>query len=886
MRRLLWFAFLFLAVGNLSAQQILDIRMNVQFKDVSLMQALNQLIDDHSVPLAFSDNLIPQRRIDRTFDNAQIRIILDELFEGTLLDYRVRGKVINLYRRDKPIGPVFTISGLLRDKASGEALIGATVHDQLSGQGTVSNEYGFYSLQLPAGRVILVCSYTGYEAQRDTFYLHRNSYQTIDLSSSLVLPVIEVMGSNAPLGIKAGSNVPLDQDMLARGPRLAGEDDPIRLLQLSTGVQTGTDGVEGLHVRGGDAGQNLVLIDGVPVYYAAHAAGVFSIFNGDAIRKAELIKGGFPAKYGGRLSSILDVRTKEGNNQKLAGKAEVGLLSGRLSLEGPLVKGKSSFFLAGRWSYLNWFLIPFSRRNKGERGINGSSYYYFNDLNAKLNYTLGKNDKLYLSYYRGGDNFMNGGRLVDSIAVRDGNGDLQQYRRFKGYFEGLHWSNSVGILRWNHIYSDRLFSNVSATFSELNVLSQSQAVDSIVHLQSGQFVNPFAASLFRSRIRDVGIRADFDFYPGNTNRHKVNFGWAANYRIFNPGALLLDNGQSDAVIDRRPKNVEVAGQEYVAYFSDDFTLSKDWQLYAGLHLSLNQVENTNYFSAQPRFGIYGQLTPTIGMKASLSHMSQFVHLLTNSSLGLPTDLWVPSTGEVRPERSWQGTIGIDLQLGKAWELSVEGYYKEMRDLVTFTEGANYLYDWRENLAIGQGNAQGLEVLLRRKQGRLTGWLAYTFSFTDRQFDRINFGRKYPYKFDRRHDIKLVAAYRVTPNIDLSANWILSSGFAYNLATSIYQLNFPGDFSPPVQLPDYGEKNKDRMPDYHRLDIGANFKFGDKKLRQQLHIGVYNVYNNRNPLYYTFRTEYISSGNELRQLQRYVQVRLLPILPSLSYAVRF
>jgi outer membrane receptor for ferrienterochelin and colicin len=886
MRRLLWFAFLFLAGWNLSAQKILDIRMNVQLEDVSLLQALNQLIDDHGVPLAFSDNLIPEHRINRTFTDIQIGHILEELFEGTLLDYRVRGSVIHLYRRNKPIGPVFTISGILRDSATGETLIGATVHDRLSGLGTESNEYGFYSLQLPAGKVVLVCSYTGYAAKEDSFYLHRNTYQPIALRSSLLLPLIEVLGSEAPLGITGGSSFQIDPEMAGRMPRLAGEEDPVRLLQLGTGVQTGTDGVEGLHVRGGNAGQNLVLVDGVPVYYAAHAAGVFSIFNSDAIRKAELIKGGFPAKYGGRLSSILDVRTKEGNNQKLSGKAEVGMISGRLSLEGPLVKGKSSFFLGGRWSYLNMFVMPFSRIAKGRNGVNGSTYYYFDDFNAKLNYSLGRNDKLFLSYYRGGDNFMNGGQVADTLTFVDNRDQLQNFRTYKSSFEQLSWSNQVGVLRWNHIYNDRLFSNVSLTYSELDVNSYFQSIDSIVNLRSGQYVNPFLSSLFNSRISDVGLRADFEYSPGKHNRHQINFGWAANYRLFAPGALVLDDGLSDAIINRSPKSVQVDSREYVGYFSDEIKLSKAWQLYAGVHLSLNRVEGKGYWSAQPRLGIYGNLTRHLGVKASLSHMSQFVHLLTNSSLGLPTDLWVPSTADISPETSWQGTVGLDIRPNESWELGLEAYYKKMDNLVTFTEGANYLYDWRNNLAIGKGTAKGIEVLLRRKRGPLTGWVAYTFSFTDRQFDRINRGKKYPFKFDRRHDFKLVMSYRFTPRFDISANWVISSGFAYNLASSVYRLNFPGDFSPPVEVPVYGEKNTDRMPDYHRMDIGANFKFGKNKIQQRLHVGVYNVYNKRNPLYHSFRTEYIISGGELRQRQRYVQVKLLPVLPSLSYSIQF
>lgn len=884
--RLLLLALLLGAGYSLSAQEVLNVRLDVQFKDVSIIEALNQLIDENGISLSFSDNLIPDRKVvDRSFKAAGLEHILSVLLDDTALTYKVRGSVIVLYKKQRKPVLNLTISGFLEDAESGERLVGATVQDLISGEGTATNDYGFFSLQLPRGKVALRFSYLGYQPRRLTLALERDRRLSMALRPSLTLQEVLVTATDTLSGSTLSSHS-FNPRELQDIPRLAGEADLVRMAYLMPGVQTGTDGVGGMHVRGGSAGQNLVLIDGVPVYYVAHAAGVFSIFNADAIRSADLIKGGFPARYGGRLSSVLDIRTKEGNSKKLVGNAEVGLVSGKLSLEGPLIKDKSSFFIAGRWSYLNWYILPLSKNNKRALGEKGAVSYQFNDFNAKLNYKLNTKNKFYLSYYRGQDHFLNRGIAVDTLDFQDARDNLLQFKYFNGYYENLEWSNQVGVFRWNHIHNDRLFSNVSATYSELMVHSQYQSVDSIISLNSGQFLNPFILADYYSSIKDFGIRADFDYYPNN--KYQINFGWSANHRLFNPGALLLDNGQGDAMIDRRPRNIRTSNQEYTAFIDNELELGARWQLKAGMHLSLNVVDGRHYFSAQPRLGLYGKLHPKVGFKASLSRMSQFLHLLSNSNLGLPTDLWVPSTAQIRPENSWQTTMGIDLFPYRKWEIKLEAYYKKMDHLLAFTEGANYLADWRNNVTVGKGTSQGLELLIRRKNDRLTGWLAYTLSFTDRKFERINFGRVYPFKYDRRHDLKLVLAYRLNDHFNFSANWVISSGFAFSLPESAYALNVPGEYAPPdgVVVPSFGSKNDDRMPSYHRLDLGGNFTFGTDRLQHRLHLGVYNIYNRRNPLYYSYRTDYVYAAYQLRQRQRYVQVKLLPILPSFSYSIRF
>lgn len=883
-RYLLWLVVLCAGPG-LSAQSVLDSRLSIQFENTTIVEALNQLIDERGVDLSFSDDLLPERLLDITFERRRLRDVLDHLLQNTSVGYRLRGNSISLYPLSARSDIYFTISGYLEDGNSGERLIGATVMDKYSGQGTVTNDYGFFSLRLQSGEVNLQFSYLGYQPIDRRIDLDRDHQFNVHMQPSLTLQEVLVLAGDSlyrpivsEIGLRAGD--------VERMPRLAGEADPVRAFHLMPGVQTGTDGIQGLHVRGGSPGQNLILIDGVPVYYMAHAAGIFSIFNSDAIRSANLIKGGFPAPYGGRLSSVLDVRTKEGNSKQLAGSAELGLLSGRLSLEGPLLRDRSSFFIAGRWSYLDWYVRPFSQQLKRQNGEKGGVSYQFNDFNAKLNYSLDSRNKFYISYYQGKDAFVNGGRSTDTLTFQDQYGDIQSFRTFQGYYEDLNWSNQLGVLRWNHLFkNDQIFLNVAATFSELQVQSHYQLVDSIIHERSRQFISPFILADYYSNVRDAGLRADFDWYPHY--RHRIRFGGSAHTKWYHPGALLLDNGQEDAFLNRRPRPERFTTQEYALYVDDEFDLGMGWRLYGGMHLALNAVKGRSYISAQPRLGVYGAIIPRLSIKASLSRMTQFTHLLSNSNLGLPTDLWVPSTADIRPEDAWQAVLGFDYKLGRQWDVNVEGYYKYMDKLLSFADGANLLSDWRRNVTSGQGWSRGVELLLRRKTKRTTAWLAYTLSYTDRQFDRVNFGNSYPYKFDRRHDLKLAFTHQLKPNWDISGSWIVSSGFRYSFPESQYRLNVPGEFNPPggISVVNFGIKNDDRMPVYHRLDAGMNIHFGKGQIRHRVHVGVYNAYNRHNPLYYSFRTDYVNEEYELRQRQRYVQVRLLPVLPSLSYAIR-
>lgn len=880
------------------SQDMLDRKTSIEFTGQSLEEALLILMDQTGVRLSFSSKILPEKRIDQRFRQTPVREIIQTLLAGTAVRFQRVGRQVVLYREEQlaPDQP-FTVSGFLREASTGEFIIGAYVQDKVSGRITYTNEYGFYSLTLPAGRVELVFSYQAHELERISFLLNRNQRLNLDLNTSVTLSEVVVVPSDTTL-LSARERWP-GMEYLTVGdiegiPSLGGEPDILRTAHLLPGVQTGTDGVGGIFVRGGNAGHNLILIDGVPVYNISHAAGLFSIFNTNAIRSAKLLKGGFPARYGGRLSSVLDIRTKEGNTERLQGEVEAGLLSGRFTLEGPIQKGRSSFFFSGRRSLLNWYLERQAKQYKEEQGENGATNYRFHDLNFKVNHRFSDKDRLYLSYYRGVDAFSNNGQASNVIGLYDAAAQSFDYFRYdQSYSEGLDWGNRVGAMRWNHLFGPKLFANATLTYSNLNLVANYSSADSLLLLRPRYtLTRRLDVGRYHSSIEDIGGKLDFNWLPAPA--HNVRFGASATHHRFRPGAFSLGQNLLNLQIDDVEEvfaNDHIRSWEYALYGEDSFTLGVDslLRLNIGLHASFMDVGEHWYVNVQPRLSVHWQWSERLGLKASGGKMTQFLHLLSSSSIGLPTDLWAPSTNRVKPEEAWQASAGFDYRIGekKQWMLDVEAYYTKMDNLLSFSEGASFLNNWEENTTVGQGWAYGLDILLRKSFGKTTGWLSYSLARSERQFDRINLGRVYPFRYDRRHDFKVVAVHRFAPWIDVSANWVLSSGFAYSLALSEYIFQ-PEPGAPPVKVRDFGEKNQYRMPYYHRLDVGLNLRLstGRNRLKHHLHLGVYNLYNRRHPLYYRLRGKFVEENNNLREVKEVIEVEMLPILPSLSYSFKF
>jgi hypothetical protein len=871
-------ALILLASLRLSyAQSLLDLPVNdYAVHQLTLEDALYQLKEQVGVEFSFTNALLPPGRHSLTVPHANLRQTLEILLQNTPLAFRQLGRQVVIYL---PRGLTYTLSGILRDSVSGEPLINANVFETLSEKGTVSNEYGYYSITLPAGPIELSCSYIGYAKRTKPLYLQNNQRLDLSLRADLTLQAVEVISDSMLTGTQltsASGAVVLGLDEIKRLPALAGEPDVVRSLYLLPGVQTGTDGVGGIHVRGGGNGQNLIMLDGVPVYNINHAAGLFSVFNTNAIRSSTFYRGGFPARYGGRLSSVLDIRTKEGNRRALKAEGGIGLLSTRLTVEGPIVKDKSSFIVSARRSLLDFYLQPLT----DELGAGGDYDYLFYDINAKFNIECSSRDNLYVSYYRGQDDFFNAGGSQDTLQLMtNGNPEAEDFLSTKDYRYELSWNTQSAVLRWTHLFGDRLFGSMAATFSGLDTKIRYQENDSLQALHpGGETTYLLSMGRYSSRIRDFGLRFDFDFRPSTT--YQLRYGAQAVRHEFRPGLLNLQVAQGpipeeDAFLRNQPRT---AAWEYSAYAENIWQLTDEVELNAGLHLAAFRVPGNTYFLPQPRLSASWQWHKDWQLRGYFSRMAQFAHLLYNTATGLPTEMWVPSTREIRPEEAWQLGGALSWSGIKGWKATAEVYGKRMEHLLSYLEGASPLSNWPSSVTSGRGEAVGLELALEKQVGVTRGWMSYSLGRATRQFDGVNNGVPYPFRYDRRHNFTLAALHRFSRRLEVSASYIYSSGIAISLPSGQYDIFLPG--LGRIVVVEYGKRNAFRLPAYHRLDLGVNLRFSRPKVEHLLNLGVYNVYNRKNVLY--VRTA-IDAGGELL---RFEPVTFLPILPSLSYSAKF
>ncbi|HEX8327265.1 MAG TPA: TonB-dependent receptor [Hymenobacter sp.] len=758
----------------------------------------------------------------------------------------------------------FTISGYVRDAATGESLPGVAVVHPASAQGTSTNTFGFYSLTLAASpdSVRLLVSALGYEKQRLVQRAERSFTHDFRLkTSSAELAGVEVVGSKEEKlaeSTRMGTiNVPVAQIKLL--PALFGETDVLKVLQLLPGVQAGGEGSSGLYVRGGSPDQNLLLLDGTPIYNASHLFGFFSVFNADAIKNVELIKGGFPARYGGRLSSVVDITMKEGNMQKLHGEGAIGLIASRFTLEGPIKKDTASFIFSARRTYIDILARPLIKAQA--EGLTAG--YYFYDLNGKLNWKLGARDRLYLSGYLGYDEFY----ADDETTSSNGNYYKQE--------SALGWGNRIAALRWNHVVNDRLFMNTHLTYTryqfDVGVKQEDRYQD------NGQTRTDKFGLNYLSNIQDVSVKSDFDYVPNP--RHYIRFGGQYIRHQFRPGALQTD-GSSDPA-QNQATGRRIGANEASLYAEDDVKLTDRLKVNVGLRVNSFLVQNKLYPNLEPRVAGRFLLTEDWALKASYARTTQFVHLLTNSGIGLPTDLWVPATANIRPQRAQQFSAGAARNLrfgGEDFELSFETYYKPMQNLIEFREGADFVGTTDDNyeskITSGRGWAYGGELFLQKKTGKTTGWIGYTLAWSNRRFAELNQGLLFPYKYDRRHDFKLVVIHEFSPALTLSGTFVYGTGNAVTLSQGRYSL---GPFD---QFEDYGTRNSYRMAAYHRLDLDLSHTKKKRWGEVVNSFSVYNAYSRRNPYFI-----YLGRADNSERMS-YRQVSLFPILPSFSKTFRF
>lgn len=867
------------------AQSILNKKIDFNADNLPLKEAIFKLSTEINTSFTFGNKILPNKKITAHFQQEDLETILTFFFANTNIDFKVESDNIILSKKEKL--EFFTISGYLKDGTTGERLHSAYIIVANRQKGTTTNEYGFYSITLPKGEVNLDFSYLGYKGKSKRINLKRKTKLNISLKPSATFD--EVIVTSKGLGIDAftlsnnATNISIQA--IKQLPTLGGEEDVLRTMYLEPGVQTGADGFGGFHVRGGSTDQNLILLDGVPVYNATHLGGIFSIFNSNAIKSAQLYKGNFPARFSGRLSSVLDIRTKEGNQRQLAGSLTLGLTSIKAALEGPIAKNKSSFFISLRRSTFGTYLKPISRKLKEKKGDKGLTNHGFLDFNGKMNFSLGKKDQIFLSLYHGSDNFKDENKsTIDGFDFRT----IQ-------HNQDLDWGNTIGALRWNHLFSDRLFANTTLTFSKFWFKSEEYYKENIItsaQSESEQIQENLFYNLYNSSIEDKAAKIDFDFIP--SPNHSIKFGASAINHTFRPGAFTLDHNSVLGVDDLYNADSLIAvnntinSQEYGVYLEDNITFSSKLKGNIGVHSTLINVQKTQYFSFQPRISLSYELDGSTYLKGSVGKMMQNLHLLTTSGIGLPTDLWVPATSKVKPQEAWQGTLGLERKLNEDFNVEIEAYYKQMNNLITYQEGSSFLVEslvldasnWENKVTSGKGKSYGLEISIKKTTGKLKGWANYTLSRAKRVFEDINFGEAYNFRFDRPHSFKIAGTYHLNKKITFSANWSYETGIATTLPTGEYTFYSSNLFS-PVSVLNIGAKNSFRLPNNHHLDVGVNFNFGNRRVQQILKFGVYNLYNRKNPLYYRLRDKSRGSGEK-----EFVQVTLLPITPSLSYSLQF
>lgn len=760
-----------------------------------------------------------------------------------------------------------TISGYIYEKGSRETMPGVNVYIPGTTLGTASNTYGFYSLRLPAGEYEVVFSFVGYQSRTFSIKLDKDVPLEVELDPSIEIEGVEIRADMPKQSSRSSQmsvmEIPVRQ--IKAIPALLGEKDALKVIQLMPGVQKGSEGTSGLYVRGGGPDQNLIILDDATVYNAYHLFGFFSLFNGDAIKSLELTKGGFPARYGGRLSSVLEIVMKDGNKEKISGEAGVGILSSRLVLEGPIAKDKASFIVSGRRTYYDILARPFMP-NDITLGL------YFYDLTAKANWEINRKNRIYLSGYFGKDNF-SGKEKYEGETIK----------------AGMFWDNATSTIRWNHIFRSNLFSNLSLVFSNyrLKIFAAEEYEDDIFELT------------YRSGIRDVGAKYDFTWMP--LPSHTIRFGANFTWHSFNPSAVVL----KDTYTDEFTSEINTVNTyESGIYIEDEMKISDQGIINAGLRLSHHYHDGASNLSLEPRISGSLFLTKTLSAKASYAQMNQHIHLLSTTGIGLPTDLWVPATKFAPSQDSWQVAAGFAKDLRNiSSTLSLEGYYKKSDNVIAYREGASFLMiddpsdateiKWEDNVTSGASTSYGVELLAHKKSGRFSGWVGYTLSWTQLQFDEINNGKPYWAKYDRRHDISVVGIYEISKGVTLSGTWVYGTGNAITLPLATYPVeqhkpNVISSWWLPSQVQDYGEKNGFRMAPYHRLDLGVQVHKKLKRYERTWEFGVYNAYNRQNPFFYFVEEEgsYNSQTDEYTYTNKLKQVSLFQIIPSVSWSIKF
>ncbi len=795
-----------------------------------------------------------------------------------------------LFAQEKAKVTKHTISGYIKDASSGEALIGATVFLKENLKGMSANQYGFYSITADEGSYTLMCTFLGFNDFAQAIILDKDLRINIDLKNKAIETAEVVITDKKKVEENVQSTqmgkVQLDVEQIKGLPAFLGEVDILKVIQFLPGVQSAGEGNSGYYVRGGGPDQNLILLDEAQVYNASHLFGFFSVFNADAINSATLIKGGMPANYGGRLASVLDISMKEGNNKKFQVDGGLGPIASRLTLQGPIKKEKSSFIISARRTFIDLFMRePFIPKNSNAAG----NSYYFYDLNTKINYRLSDKDRLFLSGYFGRDVF-NFKSATTGFKVR------------------IPWGNATASLRWNHLFSDKLFLNTSLIFSDYK-------------FSFGAKQESFEFNLF-SGVRDYNAKIDFSYYPVIT--HHIKFGANYIFHTLTPTGATAKQGDTEFDLGGVTR---LYAHDGAIYINDDWDVSEKLSLSAGIRYSIfehigpftrylkndiNETIDTINYSSNKKVALYDGWEPraslkysvgkTASVKASFTQNYQYIHMASYASVTLPTDVWVPSSDRVKPQLGRLYAIGYFKNFSKnMFETSIEFYYKQMENQIEYREGAQPDEEVKNNtdnqFVFGKGWSYGAELFIKKSYGKLNGWIGYTLSYTNRKFKDVNDGKTFPAKYDRRHDVSVVASYELSKRWSFGLTWVYATGNSLTLPTGRYFMFGPLDLNSIAQsgeIPQmtsgqiyslYGTRNSYRQPSYHRLDISATLK-GKKKKKYESswNFSIFNVYSRMNPYFIYFNNEVDENTGQYKLQAK--QVSLFPIIPSVTYNFKF
>jgi hypothetical protein len=838
-------------------------KISINLEETPLLEALTEISKKGKFYLNFREGIIPaNKKISIHLENTPIAIVLHKVLQDTEIGFIVTkgGQIVLVESEVVKANMKYTISGFIRNAETGESMIGTDVYTDKLRSGCTSNVYGFYSMTLPEGKYDIYYNYLGYETKKIEINLDHNIRQDIELKTSPILGDSVIVSAKAEedfVKTTEMGTIRLIPKENSKIPVLLGEQDIFRTIQLLPGVSQTREGDCGFYVRGGNSDQNLVLLDEAPIYNAYHLLGSFSVFNSDAIREVKLIKGSAPPKYGGKLSSVLDIQMKEGNMKEFRGDAGIGLIFSRITMEGPLAKDKASFMISGRRTYADILIKMLSREALKD------SRLYFYDFNLKTNYRLGDNDRIYLSGYFGRD--------IIGVEGEDPTDDDVT----------ISWGNNTGTLRWNHLFSRKLFSNLSLIYSRFRY---SMVVNSV------EDDNVDMSSM----INDITLKEDFQYYLNPEN--SLNFGLYYSRHGYQPSRLLV-TGEEDVDISIGKRRAQEVG----AYISHEWEVSKKFKFDYGFRSSVFAVkgdkdifdiedmsdlpnefwdiefhrrEDKLYPGFEPRITINYLLNSSTSWKLGYSRNYQNVHQLSNTTSGTPLNVWHPSSSNMKPQRADQISLGYFRDYkDKNIEMSFELFYKDMRNQIDYKDGADLFLSslFESEVAFGKGWAYGTELFLKKRIGSMIGWVGYTWSRSKKQFDEINNGKSYSSRNDRIHDIAIVGIYELSKKWSLSANWVYQTGTPVTIAYGSYIVD-------DQVLEAYSERNAYRMPAYHRLDVGLTYKTHNKGT---WNFTLYNAYGRKNAYAILFEENDLNPA-----IKEPTRLALFSVVPSITYSFKF